>query len=503
MGKSRSSEKLISKHCSDFGATAAEPDEDIFGWDLFVQFPEEPFQGAAEERPERYSAYVQVKSTEKGKASAKIKMSNVQEAATSSAPWFFFMVMEDETIRAKHLWGALLVKWLKLVRKAGVEGSELHAEKISLSFAKMTLISGNVADWMRTEIKKVGEDYAQVKKGLIENLGYENGYGSGKLLFADMAMKHLASTFLGLKKSVPVSGFSFTKSRFQIPDGQPVVDNVGGKITVEPRPVSDCDIRLQGQGGEPPINLKGDVYGFRFPNSASNDAYLRFSSSPLEIVRSPDGQYETSLTFEPTKRHPLRQWLVYEKLTRWSDSGDISIRISKSAKVFVSGKINLDATDESQVEVLCLAIRGIEQAVRASGVQDPYFSDEDFGKSFGDVYRFCMAFQPELSIVYPQDELVPTFDKMIYRTGIDFDHLAIHCFLSREIVSDEMVGGKRVFTAGQPTITEAHIYSKPNATALDAILADYEVFREGFDGSSVVLNFGDISTSIQRMPDAT
>jgi len=126
----------------------------------------------------------------------------------------------------------------------------------------------------------------------------------------------------------------------------------------------------------------------------------------------------SSLTFEPTKRYPLRQWLVYEKLTRWSDSGDISIRISKSAKVFVSG-INLEATDESQVEVLCLAIRGIEQAVRASGVQDPYFSDEDFGKSFGDVYRFCMAFQPELSIVYPQDELVPTFDKMICRTGID------------------------------------------------------------------------------------
>lgn len=66
-----------------------------------------------------------------------------------------------------------------------------------------------------------------------------------------------------------------------------------------------------------------------------------------------------------------------------------------------------------------------------------------------------------------------------------------------------MVGGERVFTAGQPTITEAHIYSKPNATALDAILADYEVFREGFDGSSVVLNFGDINAAIQRMPDVT
>ena len=321
--------------------------------------------------------------------------------------------MEDETIRAKHLWGDLLGKWLKLVRKTGVAGSELHAEKISLSFARKTTIRGNVADWMRTEIKKVGEDYAQIKKGLIESLGYENGYGSGKLLFADMTMRHLASTFLGLNKSVPVSGFSFTKSRFEIPDGHPTVDNVGGIITFDPRPVSDCDIRLQGQGGEPPITLKGDVYGFRPPSSGSNNGYLRFSSSPLEIVRSPDGKYETSLTFEPTKRYPLRQWLVYEKLTRWSDSGDISIRISKSAKVFVSGKINLDATGESQVEVLCLAIRRIEQAVRASGVHDPNFSDEDFGKSFGDVYRFCMAFQPELSVVYAQGEVVPTFDKMI------------------------------------------------------------------------------------------
>ncbi|TBG74387.1 hypothetical protein ELG69_29020 [Rhizobium leguminosarum] len=502
MGKSRSSEKLISKHCSDIGATAAEPDEDIFGWDLFVQFPEDPFKGAAEDRPERSFAYVQVKSTEKGKASAKIKMSNVREAATSSAPWFFFMVMEDETIRAKHLWGDLLEKWLKLVRKAGVEGSELHAEKISLNFAKNTTIPGNVADWMRTEIRKVGEDYAKIKKGLIENLGYQKGYGGGKLLFADMTMKHLASTFLGLKKNVPVSGFSFTKSRFEIPDAYPTVDNVGGSITFDPRPASDCDIRLQGQGGEPPITLKGDVYGFRLPNSGSNNGYLRFSASPLEIVRSPDGTYEISLTFEPTKRYPLRQWLVYEKLTRWSEGGPISIRISKSAKVFVAGNMNLDATDQSQVEILCFAINAIEQAVRASGVQDPNFSDEDFGKSFGDVYRFCMAFQPELSVVYPQDEPVPPFHKMICRTRVDFDHLAIHCFLSREVVSDEMVGGERVFTAGQPTITEAHIYSKPNATALDAILADYELFSEGFDDSTILLNFGDINTSIQRMPDA-
>ncbi|NTI46652.1 hypothetical protein G6L94_32775 [Agrobacterium rhizogenes] len=503
MGKSRSSEKLISKHCSDIGATAAEPDEDVFGWDLFVQFPQEPFNGAVEERPERFFAYVQVKSTEKGKPSAKIKLSNVQEAATSSAPWFFFMVMEDETIRAKHLWGDLHARWLKLVRQAGVDGKELHSENVSLSFAKRTRIVGNVADWMQNEIREVVGNYAQAKKGLIENLGYENSHGSGTIIFSDMTMKHIASTFLGLKKGVPVTGFSFTKSRFEIPDSNPTVESASGKITVDARPASDCNIRLQGRTGEPPINVQGEVYGFKLPNAPASDGYLRISAPPLELFRSPDGHIEAALTFEETKRYSLRQWLFYEKLTRWADNGTVDVRISKSGHVLLGGKMELNAPDQNELEVLGLAIRNIEQAVRVSGAAEPRFSNADFGNSFGDVYRFCLALQPDLSVIYAQDEDVPTFNMMICRTKIDFDHLAIHCFVSREVVSDEIIDGQRVFTAGVPTIAEAHIYTQPNDTALAGVTVDYEAFKDSFEDSSIVLNFGDINSSIQRTPDAS
>ncbi len=500
MGKSRSSEKLISKHCSDIGATAAEPDEDIFGWDLFVQFPQEPFSGAEEDRPERHFAYVQVKSTERGKASAKIKLSNAQEAATSSAPWFFFMVMQDETIRAIHLWGDRHAEWLKLVRRAGVAGKVLHSEKFTLSFSKKTQIDGNVADWMRREIRMVGGNYAQAKKRLIDNLGYENGGGTGSISFSDLTRAQIASTFLGLKKGVPVSGFSFTKRRFDIPDANPVVDGASGKITFDARPAGDCNLRVQGQTGEPPINVKCQVYAFKFPNAPADEGYLRISAPPLEIFRAPNGHIETKLTFERDMRYSLRQWLFYEKLTRWADMGALDVRISKLGHALMGGKMVLDAPDQAELEVLALAIRNIDEAVRISGAVEPSFSEADFDNSFADIERFYLALQPDLSVLYPQDEEVPTFNKMICRTKIDFDHLAIHCFVMRDVVSDQIVDGQRVFTAGPARIAEAHIYDRANDTGLAEVMSDYGAFSDNLAEMSVVLNFGNLNASIKQIP---
>ncbi|KQY36055.1 hypothetical protein [Rhizobium sp. Root483D2] len=470
----RAAEKIILTQCSLAGSVATLPDEDIFGWDLFVEFPKEKFDGSPEDRPPRKKAYVKVKSTITKYGKSKIKLSNIQEAVTSHDPWFIFMVMKDKTIRGIHVWGDLLTSWLKLIRKSGIDSKELHKEKLIFTFDTSTQIHQNVSEWMLNEIDTVGINYVDAKTKVIQTSGYESGGATGKLLLENIDQDKLARAFLGLEKQIPVSQFSITRTRFGLSDPTPFVDTDKGLLTFNPNPVEQCELRFKGPLTEPSIAMSGDIYAYKPITNTTKRGYIRFSAPPLEIVADSNGKYDFNFNFEEAGRLPFSRWLSYATIISWSSFGPVDVKITSRDEIFVGARLDLTPSEiHHNIKRLCAVVMAIRDAARTANFAAPDFEIADFDNSAEQADAFAAALSNENLYGFwaPLDDAPAKFTSLAYTTVVSFPHLSIGCVITRTILTDETLEGTRKVSAGPPVIREAIFrphFSKNMASSLEA-----------------------------------
>jgi hypothetical protein len=496
--KHKAAENFVKTECMYFGGTiATAPEEDRIGWDLFVEFDTDTFDGSGEDRPPRKHAFVQVKSTDAGNTGDKIKLSNVQEACVSRAPWFLIKVMEDRSLRGIHVWDAVLDKWLKAVREASVNGKPLHSTKISQNFGKKTELKTNPAEWMLAEIEKVGTDYGLAKSEAVNAAGYKDGYGKGTISLHDADQDSWANVFLGISTGAKAD-FSFTKTRFGLADPQPVVDSKSGSVTISPTPIGQCVFRLRGLSNEPSHSVSGDVYGYKHPGFS--EPYLRFSAPPLEVIRNPDAGATFRMTFsDPQTPYPLTNWYSYERVTKWSQFGEIDLEITSQGKLISASKIKVDPPVSSQdVAVLSNGISAMRRALLIVPTTIPNLSLNDFGKATEDLFAFANGLhEHSLQLEFEHDKGHPTaFRSAIYRVTIAFQNLLLCCFVSRPVVNDE-TGETRRITLGSPAVRELFAYPEPDASHYELVLSHYLSYANSIAEREDTLDLQDFNAALR------
>lgn len=401
------------------------------------------------------------------------------------------MVMPDNTMRAIHLWGDRLEAWLKAVREAGIAGHKLNKKKLSVSFPETLKIPGNAAKWMSDQLDAVDGLYEDVKKSAIESLGYESGLGEGKITFRVTDAKQLAHAFLGLEESLPVSHFSFTKSRFGIPSKEPDISVFDGSMTITPDAIGQCQAWLKGPDDEPSLTLTADVFGFALPGRPNDEAFLRFSAPPLEIVKNAIGPYEISIRFNTDAPQPLSKWLQYAKLIRWSGRGLIRMRLSAGTRTLIEAPFKLDGEVTGQLIALCQAIVGIDYALRMSGRELPPVSEKDFSEAFKAISKYASGLPPELDVYLEQQDGTGKLNSVVYRTGLDLKGLSIHSFVTRPIVFDEVDKYGRFLRVGEPIFHETYTIDTDDFTQ-EWIEAEYTNFKTGLTAAEVMVDLGNI-----------
>lgn len=498
MTKHKAAENFVKTECMYFrGTIATTPEEDRVGWDLFVEFDTDTFYGSAEDRPPRKHAFVQVKSTDAGNTADKIKLSNVQEACVSRAPWFLIKVMEDRSLRGIHVWGPVLDKWLEAVREASVHGKPLHSTKISVNFGKKAELKANPAKWMLAEIEKVGPDYELAKSETISSAGYKDGYGKGTISLHDADQDSWANVFLGISTGVKAD-FSFTKTRFGLADSQPVVDSKSGSVTISPTPIGQCLFRLRGLSNEPSHSVSGDVYGYMPPGSS--EAYLRFSAPPLEVIRNPDSDAIFRMTFsDPKISYPLTNWYSYERVTKWSEFGEIDLEITSKGKLISASKIKIDPPESSKdVAVLSNGINAMRRALLIAPTTIPNLSLNDFTNASEDLFAFATGLhEHSLQLEFEHERGHPTaFGSAIYRVTIAFQKLLLCCFVSRPVLNDETVETRRV-TLGSAAVRELFAYPDPNASHYELVLSHYLLYANSISEREDALDLQDFNAALR------
>lgn len=342
----RRGEKRFEMLCSDANVTCNRSTEDDYGWDKLIEFQARtiPFL-AIDMQPEHVMAAVQVKTTETASRSISLSLSNALRYAKSSVPHFIVMVALDGTepkYFARHVWGTLLADWLKAGRQADADGLvATNKRKLTMTFGPEDERGEALLAWIRGEIEAVQAPYAATKKAIVDTIGFEDGYGVGKVTFVLEGEDDMLDFQLGLRPYLEASRFVFTSERFGIRASKPEIDEANVRIHLTPEGRA-CTLTLEFPTGERVI-VPATLYS---TNSGSRFAY-RIASLVLDTTFGPGGRVRAHAHLLQDDRATLNELRAFAHLHAAMPGVGIMMQIGVDGKSLALGSIRMNGVAQS------------------------------------------------------------------------------------------------------------------------------------------------------------
>ncbi len=171
----RMGETFFMSLCNSVGIVASSPDEDINGWDYYLEFPDE-IKGieTADSKESPIECKIQIKTTDNmDQKSLQIKLSAMLKLVKSKIPTFVCYLHYNglnniQEIYLVHIDKDIISKVLKRVRVAELENKKINKQKININYTKSQKFNKNTGE----ELKKTIESF--VPKGMIQYINYKS-----------------------------------------------------------------------------------------------------------------------------------------------------------------------------------------------------------------------------------------------------------------------------------------------------------------------------------------
>jgi hypothetical protein len=490
-------ERTFALLASQSGAFANRAEEDENGWDYLMEFPADPATGPADTHPAARKAFVQVKSTKSRRASCRVKLSNALRAAQSPQPWFVVLVRHDKTldrttIFAGHVWSGLMARSLKEVRCAENAAKQLHRQFLTISFTDADDHTADLVEWMKRTIAEVGENYEEAKKALYRSLGYEDGYGTGKVTVQAATAEEITFGFLGMGDGLELTHFMYTPARFGIPDPQPLVKGDEGRIFVTPQPVDDCEIRIR--SGAETMSVPAKIYSFATPNMSDEDKALRFGAKIFDLVcigRAKTIKFKSTFNFDA--QSDLVSLWRYCTLRAWMAEGATDVQVWARGKRMLAGTLTPDQPHNKNKWKEMSSALSLLRRIAGASEQTVALSLSQFAAAPGS-FRLFHSLNDDVNIAL---EFVPVDDGSEKITSLVwYGHHQVgnttYCVLvERAVTENTFVEGQRRLICGKPSFVEAYVISDSEDSA-SLIKADYERYLVERAKVSAPAGLGDI-----------
>ena len=209
--------------CTSMGITVTKPEEDINGWDFYLEFPTATVKGIFDTtHTSNLQCKVQVKSSYHKDGNRAVHLSTLKILTTDSLPAFIVFLEfngsdELDAFFTTHIESTLSFRILKKVKES--ETKERNTSKLKLTILKSerleltTPYSTSLDSYFRKIIGDI-EDYKISKINELKNLGYENGFFEAKLIIPDLE-KAIADSFSD-NHWIPIDEFTMRDCRFGI-----------------------------------------------------------------------------------------------------------------------------------------------------------------------------------------------------------------------------------------------------------------------------------------------
>lgn len=490
MTNPRAAEKRIAALLAENGCIASDPDEDVHGWDLFVEFSRPPYHGPAEDRPPVPKAYLQVKSTERASHRASIKLSNVQIATTSHDPWIIVRAYPNRQYRIVHIWGEVLLQWIKAVRKASLAGKKLHLEKQTLRFDGPLLNENQLVSAITSAISEVGERYEVEKKKLIDQFRHRDGVGTGFFTLSASSQHDLAMMLLGVDRSVPAKDIYFIRQKFGIADNEPIALPSDALITIEPKPIASCQVRFTNDDGVCFLTTFGEVRSFKLPNAPLAQTYFRFTAPTVEIVKRPDGSIYSKLGADKKAE------LSFAMLEQWAtigmelEKGKVQISVAeKGPNPFLKTTIRKNKETGPAYRALTMLV----QLMRSSGNGGSKYTTEDVEKALPELFLLSQILSKgSMRAEFDFDEGYKNFDRAAYWFDIKIGADVYYGFIDHEVKSQQRDAERHTLYLALSEFPEIFVHKGALTYERAEIEATFADLYDDARTNAEVVSFGNI-----------
>ena len=328
--RGRAAEAQFELLCATAGITCNPSEQDDYGWDFLVEIPMLAPRGSpADKWPAPRPAFVQVKSTERARSRAKMKVSNAVALAKNPAPCFivlFHQLKAGQRIYAKLFGEKDMRRALKRARQLSVERKQVNRTEITFPFSDEDDHTMDLLDWMLDSVQGLAPDHGKAKSRLAERIGYgKGGYRAKVTLAGSRGLDDLVDLQLGLKDELEVSGFAVFVRRFEIEAPAPILeDHDGGIFRVQPENEIECQVTLESDNDV--MSLRSTARFSALKGASSMDVRFSFLNELFVLLVSSE---EISLTLRDvtSTKLPLRQLEQLATILAWRDQ-DVRIRIT-------------------------------------------------------------------------------------------------------------------------------------------------------------------------------
>ena len=218
-------ESFFENLCNQVDVTANRSFVDRYGWDFFIEFPDELSSLPLDIQPAPIEAKIQIKSTNKAITKCQIKLSALYRLVKDTKPAFIlFFHYEKQSYPQKiyllHIDKTIIAKVLQRVRKSEIENKKLNKQTLVISYSQDNLIENidaqSLFSKMKSYISKGLDEYQKNKAELIRTIGYDEAPMSLTMEFDTASLSEIIDMSLGLRDDLEVKVTSLTHKRFDI-----------------------------------------------------------------------------------------------------------------------------------------------------------------------------------------------------------------------------------------------------------------------------------------------
>ena len=494
-------EDYLALMCSAEDIVANRVEDDQRGWDFFLEYPAIDSDLPPDLRPTPHSCFVQVKSSQRGKRSWTLKLSNALRYAQTNAPYFVVLMifppkaLKPSKVYVQHFWTEQIREALAAGRKAHLDGVDgLHTIDFPISFADHEACApDDLVSKITKTLDAIGPSYITQKQELLRTLGYEEGAAVGHFRLGEGVEPEAFVDMLLGRGDVEVTGFEVQDKRFDLL-GPKLIPEMKGRLSVVIEPKAECSVVVSGPKGTQPVRLVGAVYTPGLPGLPPELQKLRILAPPLDLIVTPFATQEATLSHDGSE--PLEILDLYRRSTiwSWSDQGDVRIEVWAHGRLMINGELQLSgARGAAYWRRLNQALRRLlDFAPSDLWPATARFKIVDMMEELDDLAKFAgMITDPGVEMTVgeiPSDaeDMLSGCRRFLGGQWMQMNDVTLYAVFVGDIEEVKVRDGTATLRLGKPTIIRRAVLSGPASAHEDYILATFDAVSAAEGGPDVL-----------------
>lgn len=389
----RTAEDEFKRLCSRAGVTCNKSSEDDHGWDFIIEIASQRESGLpADKLPGPKQVLVQVKSTQGKLPKTKMKVSNALKLAKSELPCFVVLFHYtsggDERIYVRHFWAKLMERALLRGRQASAKNKKPHKVWMEIGFSEQDEHSADLIRWIIAKVKEHSKEYAENKRALSENLGYEGRKYRAEVTIGPLeGIEELVDHELGMTDYLPVTNMRIVDSRFGIDAPVPMWESDSGRIQIRPNNARKCKLVFKNPNGDV-ISFEATMRRPAIPNLPPDKFKFAIETWCFTATISSDRSFSAQITDKWNKKLSLERLSEYVTFLSWGGE-EISMKIvdHEFDPLDLRGTLSLTGREGFFTKMTGI-VRTLLEIQKRAGVSNVNLKLRDLSSSFKELLFF-------------------------------------------------------------------------------------------------------------------